>query len=79
MTDEREKLFRDLFAANLREQRKAKGISQKQLGLLCGFTESSAERMIQKYEQKTQTASAYNVSLLCQALDCTADDLIPKL
>ncbi len=77
MTDEKEKLFRDQFAANLREQRKAKGLSQKQLGLLCGFTESSAERMIQKYEQKTQTASAYNVSLLCSALNCSPVDLLP--
>ena len=79
MTDEREKLFRDLFAANLREQRKAKGISQKQLGLLCGFNEKSAENTIQNWEYKSYTPSAYNVSLLCQALNCKADDLIPKL
>ena len=79
MTDEREKLFRDLFAANLREQRKAKGISQKQLGLLCGFNEKSAENIVQRWEYKTSLPNTYYIRLLADALNCTADDLIPKL
>ena len=79
MIDEKEKKFRDIFAANLREQRKAKGISQKQLGLLCGFNEKSAENTIQNWEYKSYTPSAYNIRLLADALKCKPDDLIPKM
>ena len=79
MITEKEKEFRALFAANLKDLRMQRGLTQKQLGLLCGMTETSAERSIQKWEYKAFTPSAYNIRLLADALKCKPDDLIPKM
>lgn len=74
MTEEE---FRDKFADNLKVLRKAKGLTQKELGLKCGFTPSSAERMIRKWESKTQTPSTYFFKILCIALECRLSELMP--
>lgn len=79
MITDREKQFRELFAANLKDLRMQRGLTQKQLGLLCGMTETSAERSIQSWEYKAFTPSAYNIRLLADALKCKTDDLIPKM
>ena len=74
MTEEE---FCDKFAANLKNWRNKRGISQSALGLKIGLKEKSAMRSIQRWELKERTPSVYNVKLLCDALQITPNDLIP--
>ena len=69
--------FKAAFAERLKSLRKSRKLTQKQLGILCGFTEKAAERSIQKWEYKEQLPALYSVRTLADALDCSLDDLIP--
>ena len=79
MITEKEKEFRALFAANLKDLRMQRGLTQKQLGLLCGWTEASAERTIQRIEYAQGLPGLVYVRELADALKCRTDDLIPKM
>ena len=69
--------FRDAFAEALKSLRIAKGLSQPALGMKMGLSDKTAARTIQKWESRERTPSAYNLLLLCKALDCTPGDLLP--
>lgn len=73
-----EKDFREIFAENLRTLRKARNLTQSELGKLCGLNEKSSERMIQKWEYKESMPNAYNLKLLADALKVSADELLSK-
>lgn len=58
----------------LRERRKNKGLTQKQLGDLVGASEFT----ISKYERGINEPDADTLRKICVAIDCTADYLIGK-
>lgn len=65
------------FGQKIREWRKAAGMTQKALGLACGYKESSAMRTVQFWESGEQVPSIMIARRLAKALKITLDDLIP--
>lgn len=61
----------------IRAARVAAGLTQKQLGLAVGFSENSAERMIQKWEYGKQAPSLQYIRPLANALKVSLDYLVP--
>lgn len=61
----------------IRAARVAAGLTQKQLGLAVGFSENSAERMIQKWEYGNCTPSLQYLRPLANALKVSLDYLVP--
>lgn len=61
----------------IRAARVAAGLTQKQLGLAVGFSENSAERMIQKWEYGKQAPSLQYLRPLANALKVSLDYLVP--
>jgi transcriptional regulator with XRE-family HTH domain len=61
----------------IRAARVAAGMTQKQLGLAVGFSENSAERMIQKWEYGKQAPSLQYLRPLSNALKVSLDYLVP--
>lgn len=61
----------------IRAARVAAGMTQKQLGLAVGFSENSAERMIQKWEYGKQAPSLQYLRPLANALKVSLDYLVP--
>lgn len=59
-------------------KRKAAHITQKQLGMMVGFPEASAERMIQHWEHGRRPIRVEDLRPLCRALHCTLEELIPR-
>ena len=73
-----EKEFRIKFAESLKAIRTARGLTQRELGKLCGLPEKNAARMVQKWKYKETIPHAYNIRLLATALNIAADELLPK-
>ena len=65
------------LAAQLRAARIAAGLTQKQLGLACGYIESSAERTVQHWESGKQSPPLDKLRALADALHVSLDYLIP--
>lgn len=61
----------------IRKARKAAKLSQKKLGLLCGYSEQSAERIVQFWEKDLRDPPIEKLRLLANALGITLDELIP--
>lgn len=61
----------------IRAKRKEAGLTQKKLGLLCGYEEKSAERIVQHWEHGTAEAPANKLRALASALQVPLEDLIP--
>ena len=69
--------FKEAFSERLRALRKASGLSQQQLGEAVGFSDTSAGRMIQKWERRVQAPNIRFIKPLLQTLHCSIDDLLP--
>lgn len=61
----------------IRKARKAAGLTQKQLGLLCGFSEASAERVVQFWECDQRDPPIEKLRDLAKALKIPLDRLVP--
>ncbi|MDW7549215.1 helix-turn-helix domain-containing protein [Pseudoalteromonas peptidolytica] len=70
------------FPKRLKEARKRKGLSQKQLGILAGMDEFSASARMNQYEKGVHAPDFKTVKALAKVLDvptaflfCEEDDL----
>ncbi|TMP41294.1 XRE family transcriptional regulator [Pseudoalteromonas citrea] len=70
------------FPKRLKEARKRKGLSQKQLGILAGMDEFSASARMNQYEKGVHTPDFKTVKALAKVLDvptaflfCEEDEL----
>jgi len=59
------------FGANLRDFRKASGLTQKELGDRIGVTSQA----VCKWENDTRVPKMRDVLKICEVLGCTLDDL----
>lgn len=65
------------FGEIIRTARQAKGLTQKQLGMLCGYGDNTAEVCVRKWELNTKPVPIDRLRRLCAALDLPLDALIP--
>lgn len=66
------------FGEIIRTARQAKGLSQGQLGMLCGYeTRKAAENAVQRWEYGLKPVPITCLRRLCAALDLPLDALIP--
>ena len=66
------------FGEIIRNARLAKGLTQKQLGMLCGYEiPKTAENMVQHWERNASPIPIDRLRRLCAALDLPLDALIP--
>ena len=65
------------YGDKIKSARKAAGLTQKQLGLACGYIESSAERIVQKWEHSSCVPPLDKIRPLATALKVSIDYLIP--
>ncbi len=61
----------------IRAARVAKKMTQKQLGIILGFSEASAERRVQKWEYGAMQPSLQYLRPLANALGVSLDYLVP--
>ena len=61
----------------IKTARKTAGLTQKQLGLACGYVESSAERIVQHWEHDSCAPPLDKIRPLATALKVSIDYLIP--
>ena len=66
-----EKKWRMIFAQNLKNKMRAKGISHNRLAALCDISQVS----VSKYINGMTTPSAYTLERMAQALDCSIYEL----
>lgn len=62
------------FGTNLRDLRKANGLTQKELGARIGVTSQA----VNKWENGSRLPRMYDVLKICEVLGCTPDDLIKE-
>ena len=66
------------FGETIRAARQSKGLSQAQLGMLCGYeNRKTAENTVQFWEYGTKPVPIDRLRRLCAALDLPLDALIP--
>lgn len=65
------------FGETIRNARQAKGLTQKQLGMLCGYTGATAESAARRWELNIKPVPIDRLRRLCAALDLPLDALIP--
>ena len=65
------------FGETIRNARQAKGLTQKQLGELCGYTGNVAEVTARRWELNSAPVPIDRLRRLCAALDLPLDALIP--
>lgn len=73
MTQEVETVFGEYIKAS----RLKAGYTQKQLGLLCGYDEGSADRVVQLWEHDKQPVPLNKLRSLAKALKIPLESLIP--
>lgn len=61
----------------IRKARKEAGLTQKQLGILCGYSEASAENTVQYWEYDKRDPPLEKLRILCKALGISLEQLIP--
>ena len=61
----------------IKAARLACGLTQKQLGELCGYSKSSAEHTVQRWEYGDRYVPHEKLRLVAKLLHLTLDDLIP--
>ena len=61
----------------IKPARQKLGLTQKKLGLLCGYPEGSACRIVQLWEHDKQNPPIEKLRALAEALHITLDQLIP--
>lgn len=69
--------YKKQMAEIVRMYRKAAGLTQRQLGLACGYSEASAERVTRAWELATQPVPTEKLKPLANALHITLDALLP--
>ena len=69
--------FKVAFSENLKTLRNKRHLTQKALGMLCGFDENLAERGVQRWEYCESIPPTEKLRALATALKCTIDELIP--
>lgn len=65
------------LAAQLRAARIAAGLTQRQLGEMCGYAGNSAERTVQHWESGRSMPPLDKLRALADALNVSLDYLIP--
>lgn len=65
------------YAEMLRLARKAAGLTQRQVGELCGYKGNSAERTVQHWESGRSYPPLEKIRALAQALHVPLETLIP--
>ena len=70
--DPTEENWRNEFADNLNRQMLRRGITQRELAVMTGISQSA----ISHYANASKIPGAYNVLLIADALSCTVDDLM---
>ena len=66
-----------MLGEKIKSARKAAKLTQKQLGLLVGLSEKSAENTIQYWEYDKRDPAVEQLRPLCKALGITLEELIP--
>ena len=66
-----------MLGSIIKTARKKAGLTQKKLGLLCGYGESSAERTVQFWEHDIQNPPLDKLRKLAEALNISLEELIP--
>jgi len=66
-----------LFGERIRAARMAAGLTQRQLGLLCGYNEKSAELTVQHWEANRRDIPLEKIRIVAQVLNLKLEDLIP--
>ena len=67
----------EVFGEYIRECRIKAGLTQQQLGEMCGYTGRSAMNTVQKWEYNKQPVPLEKLRVLAQALNISLDSLIP--
>jgi len=67
------KEFTYILGQNIRQIRTKLGISQTELASRCG----KDQQHIELIENGKTTCTSYTLFLICKALECSSDDLIP--
>ena len=67
----------ETFGERIKAARQAAGLTQKQLGILCGYSEASAERTVQFWEADKRDVPIEKIRILAKSLNMTLDELIP--
>ena len=62
---------------NIKTFRKAAGLTARQLGILCGYPEATAERTIRYWENDEREPSIKTLRLLSEALNVPIDRIVP--
>lgn len=66
-----------MFGEYIKQSRQKRKLTQRQLGILCGYEEKSAERVVQLWESNKQPVPLDKIRPLAVALDVPIDSLIP--
>lgn len=61
----------------IKDLRKTAGLTQKELGLACGYDESNASRNVRSWESGEMLPTLRRVRALAHALHCSLETLIP--
>ena len=67
----------DVFGEYIRDCRIAAGLTQKQLGEMCGYSEASADRVVQLWEHDKQPVPLDKIRILAKSLKIPIESLIP--
>lgn len=65
------------YGEMIRAFRKAAGLTQKQLGLACGFDEKNADRNVRGWEAGKSYPTIYVLRRLSAALGVPIENLVP--
>ena len=66
-----------MFGEYIKECRIKAGLTQKQLGMLCGYEEASADRVVQLWEHDKQPVPLNKLRILAKTLNIPIESLIP--
>lgn len=66
-----------MYGEYIRQKRKEKKLTQKQLGILCGYEGNSADRIVQLWEYDKQPVPLDKIRPLAAALEIPIESLIP--
>ena len=61
----------------LKDLRISAGLTQKQLGLACGYPQSTAENTVQYWEAGTRLPPVMKLRILAEALNVPVDKVVP--
>lgn len=61
----------------IKDLRQNAGLTQKELGMACGYGEGSADKNVRSWESGEMLPTLRRVRALARALHCSLDTLIP--